>query len=50
MAKTTTKKSDFVQRRQTFIGHHYMPQLKIQIEPVPYCLDNCGFVVEPEVR
>ena len=18
--------------------------------PVPYCLDNCGFVVEPEVR
>ena len=18
--------------------------------PVPYCLDNCGFVVEPEIR
>ena len=25
-----------------FIGSHFVP--------VPYCLDNCGFVVQPEVR
>ena len=27
------------------------PEINISVfVPVPYCLDNCGFVVEPEVR
>src|SRR5574337_643044 len=29
----------------------FIPLINISVfVPVPYCLDNCGFVVEPEVR
>ena len=34
-----------------FISGHFVPLINISVfVPVPYCLDNCGFVVEPEVR
>ena len=30
---------------------YFVPLIYISVfVPVPYCLDNCGFVVEPEVR
>ena len=30
---------------------HFVPLIYISVfVPVPYCLDDCGFVVEPEVR
>ena len=30
---------------------YFIPLINISVfVPVPYCLDNCGFVVEPEVR
>ena len=30
---------------------HFVPSIYISVfVPVPYCLDDCGFVVEPEVR
>ena len=30
---------------------YFVPLINISVfVPVPYCLDNCGFVVEPEVR
>ena len=30
---------------------YFVPLLYISVfVPVPYCLDNCGFVVEPEVK
>src|SRR5574341_80028 len=30
---------------------YFIPLIYISVfVPVPYCLDNCGFVVEPEVR
>ena len=30
---------------------YFVPLIIISVfVPVPYCLDNCGFVVEPEVR
>ena len=30
---------------------HFVPLICISVfVPVPYCLDDCGFVVEPEVR
>ena len=30
---------------------YFAPLINISVfVPVPYCLDNCGFVVEPEVR
>ncbi|MFH7205029.1 hypothetical protein ACGCJ4_13395, partial [Staphylococcus aureus] len=30
---------------------YFVPLIHISVfVPVPYCLDNCGFVVEPEVR
>ena len=30
---------------------YFVPLIYISvIVPVPYCLDDCGFVVEPEVR
>ena len=30
---------------------YFVPLISISVfVPVPYCLDNCGFVVEPEVR
>ena len=30
---------------------YFVPLIYISISvPVPYCLDDCGFVVEPEVR
>ena len=32
-------------------GLYFIPLIYISVfVPVPYCLDNCGFVVEPEVR
>ena len=32
-------------------GFYFVPLIYISVfVPVPYCLDNCGFVVEPEVR
>ena len=34
-----------------FISGLFVPLIYISVfVPVPYCLDNCGFVVEPEVR
>ena len=30
---------------------YFVPLIYISVfVPVPYCLDNCGFVVEPEIR
>ena len=30
---------------------YFVPLIYISVfVPVPYCLDNCGFVIEPEVR
>ena len=30
---------------------YFVPQIYISVfVPVPYCLDDCGFVIEPEVR
>ena len=30
---------------------YFVPLIYISVfMPIPYCLDNCGFVVEPEVR
>ena len=30
---------------------YFVPLISISVfVPVPYCLDDCGFVVEPEVR
>ena len=30
---------------------YFVPLIYISVfVPVPYCLDDCGFVVEPEVR
>ena len=30
---------------------YFIPLINISVfVPAPYCLDNCGFVVEPEVR
>ena len=30
---------------------YFVPLIYISVfVPVPYCLDNCGFVVDPEVR
>ena len=30
---------------------YFVPLIYISVfVPIPYCLDNCGFVVEPEVR
>ena len=30
---------------------YFVPLINISVfVPVPYCLDNCGFVIEPEVR
>ena len=30
---------------------YFVPLINISVfVPVPYCLDNCGFAVEPEVR
>ena len=30
---------------------YFVPLIDISVfVPVPYCLDDCGFVVEPEVR
>ena len=30
---------------------YFVPMIYISVfVPVPYCLDDCGFVVEPEVR
>jgi len=30
---------------------YFIPLIYISVfVPVPYCLDNCGFVIEPEVR
>ena len=32
-------------------GFYFVPLINISVfVPVPYCLDNCGFVIEPEVR
>ena len=32
-------------------GLYSVPLIYISVfVPVPYCLDNCGFVIEPEVR
>jgi len=34
-----------------FLAFYFVPLIYISVfVPVPYCLDNCGFVVEPEVR
>ena len=33
------------------LGFLFVPLIYISVfVPVPYCLDDCGFVVEPEVR
>ena len=33
------------------LGFYFVPLIYISVfVPVPYCLDDCGFVVEPEVR
>src|SRR5574337_191691 len=30
---------------------YFVPLINISVfVPVPYCFDNCGFVIEPEVR
>ena len=30
---------------------YFVPLIYISVfVPVPYCIDDCGFVVEPEVR
>ena len=34
-----------------FWAFYFVPLIHITVfVPVPYCLDDCGFVVEPEVR
>ena len=34
-----------------FWAFYFVPLIYISVfMPVPYCLDDCGFVVEPEVR
>ena len=33
------------------LAFYFVPLIYISVfVPVPYCLDDCGFVVEPEVR
>ena len=33
------------------LGFYFVPLIYISVfVPVPYCLDDCGFLVEPEVR
>ena len=42
---------EILQARILEWAFYFVPLIYISVfVPVPYCLDNCGFVVEPEVR
>jgi len=51
MAKSKEELKSLLMKVKKENEFYFVPLIYISVfVPVPYCLDDCGFVVEPEVR